>query len=167
MSSQGIAARADRLGERAKDHRTASRMEKLDRDNERLRAQVELLRDDLSEERSILKEASKGLSVASRRRRVKTTHPLRMIVIAGGAYLLGSKAGRERYEQIMTKVRSLSQKARVRVQEDRPEVWMTESDDVAPSPNSGASRSRWRIDPLRSLRSVEKTEGPCGVGGAV
>ena len=48
MSSHGITDSVDRIGERAKDHRTASRMEKLDRDNERLRLQVQLLRDDLT-----------------------------------------------------------------------------------------------------------------------
>ena len=42
---------------------------------------------------------------------------LRTVVIAGVAYLLGTRAGRERYDQIMEKAKSLKNQARERLGE--------------------------------------------------
>jgi hypothetical protein len=127
MSNHGITDRVDRLTESAKGRVAASRRDKLDKDNERLRAEVKLLRDDLQEERASSKQMAKGLK--QRRPRI-----LRTMVIAGGAYLLGCKAGRERYEQIVSKVGSALRSVRESVRDDRSDVWnMAEPDNVAPS----------------------------------
>jgi hypothetical protein len=121
MMNHTITDTVDRLGARAKERIASSRMDKLDRDNERLRAQVDVLRDGLDEERATLKDAIKSLSSRSKVPATTTRSPrvIRTLIIAGGAYLLGSKAGRERYEEIVARMRSLTATIRDRIQDDR------------------------------------------------
>ena len=142
MSNHGITERVERLGEHARERMAASRMQKLDRDNDRLRTEVELLRDDLHEERASMKEAMKGLTASEKRTTVKVRrrpHVLRTVVIAGGAYLLGSKAGRERYDQVVTKARSISESIRGRLDGARQDPWdMVGPANVVESSGTGA-----------------------------
>ena len=110
MKSNGIVDRATGLADRGRERVMHSRMEKLDRDNERLRAEVTLLRDDLNKERSTLKDALKGLETRKVTvKRSRRPHLLRAMVIAAAAYVLGTRDGRERYDQIVQKARSLSE----------------------------------------------------------
>ena len=85
--------------ERWLDHR----VEKLSRENDELRDAVDELRVDLDEAEGRSKDTLAALSKNRRR-------PGRMkwLVLAGGAYVLGAKAGRARYEQIAGWFRSLS-----------------------------------------------------------
>jgi septal ring factor EnvC (AmiA/AmiB activator) len=111
--------RVSDLGDRARDRITESRLDKFDRENDRLKHEVRMLREDLREERGSLERALDALKrdehvtvhtkVPKRRGRL-----LRTIVIGGTAYLLGTRAGRERYDQIVEKVRGLSASARNR-----------------------------------------------------
>jgi hypothetical protein len=111
--------RVSDLGDRARERRTEARLDKFDRENDRLKQEVRMLRDDLQEERGSLERALDALKrdehvtvhtkTPKRRGRV-----LRAIVIGGGAYVLGARAGRERYDQIVEKVRGLSASARER-----------------------------------------------------
>jgi hypothetical protein len=108
MTKNGITERVSHLGDRARERMTHARLEKLDRDNDRLRGEVSLLRDDLHEERDALREALKALgedrvTVRSSRR----PHVVRTLLVAGTAYVLGTKAGRERYEWIVGRVRAM------------------------------------------------------------
>jgi len=123
MTNHTITEKVERLGERAKGRIASSRMDKLDRDNERLRTQVEVLRDGLDEERATLKDALKSLSSTGAKMPAATTRSprvIRTLIIAGGAYLLGSKAGRERYDEVVARMRSLTGTIRDRFQDDRP-----------------------------------------------
>jgi hypothetical protein len=78
------------------------RADKLSKENERLREEVGELRGDLDQAQERSKETLAALS--------KTRRPGRMkwIVLAGGAYVLGAKAGRARYEQLKGWARSLT-----------------------------------------------------------
>ena len=91
---------ADRLNVIVFDHR----VEKLSKENDDLRDAVDELRVDLDEAQGRSKETLAALSKNRRR-------PGRMkwLVLAGGAYVLGAKAGRARYEQITGWARSLTQ----------------------------------------------------------
>jgi hypothetical protein len=84
--------------ERWLDHR----VEKLAKENNELREAVDELREDLDEAQGRSKETLAALS--------KTRRPGRMkwLVLAGGAYVLGAKAGRARYEQIKGWTRSMT-----------------------------------------------------------
>jgi hypothetical protein len=79
------------------------RVEKLSNENEKLRDAVDELRHDLDAEQDRSKETLAALSKTRRR-------PGRMkwLVLAGGAYVLGAKAGRARYEQMKGWVRSVT-----------------------------------------------------------
>jgi hypothetical protein len=78
------------------------RVDKLSKENERLREAVGELRQDLDEAQGRSKETLAALS--------KTRRPGRMkwLVLAGGAYVLGAKAGRARYEQLKGWARSVT-----------------------------------------------------------
>lgn len=84
--------------ERWLDHR----VDKLSKENDKLREAVGELRQDLDEAQGRSKETLAALS--------KTRRPGRMkwLVLAGGAYVLGAKAGRARYEQLKGWARSIS-----------------------------------------------------------
>jgi len=84
--------------ERWLDHR----VEKLSKENAELREAVDELRVYLDEAQGRSKETLAALSKNRRR-------PGRMkwLVLAGGAYVLGAKAGRARYEQIASWARSV------------------------------------------------------------
>lgn len=79
------------------------RVEKLSKENDKLREAVGELRQDLDEAQDRSKETLAALSK-------KTRRPGRMkwLVLAGGAYVLGAKAGRGRYEQLKGWARSLA-----------------------------------------------------------
>jgi cell division septum initiation protein DivIVA len=86
-----------------KERLTDRRVEKLMRENDELREAVDELRHDLDEEQGRSKETLQALSKSKRR-------PGRMkwLVLAGGAYVLGAKAGRARFEQIKGWTRSVT-----------------------------------------------------------
>jgi UDP-N-acetylmuramyl tripeptide synthase len=142
MKNHGIAERVTDMGDRARERLVHTRMEKLDRDNERLRTEVSLLRGDLDAERSSLKDALKGLE--ARKVTVKQSrrpHLIRALVIAGGAYVLGTRDGHERYNQIVQKARSLSDGVKLRSKERDGEGWEPSKPDggVITPPVSGSS----------------------------
>ena len=80
------------------------RVEKLSEENDKLRDAVEDLRHELDTEHGRSKETLSALSKSRRR-------PGRMkwLVLAGGAYVLGAKAGRARFEQMKGWVRSMTE----------------------------------------------------------
>ena len=73
---------------------------------------MRLLRDDLQEERGSLARALDALA-RDERVTVETKAPkrrgksYRTLVIGGGAYVLGTRAGRERYDQIIGTLRAM------------------------------------------------------------
>jgi hypothetical protein len=81
------------------------RLDKLARENDELRDQVGELRHDLDEERDRSKETLVALSKSRRR-----PGRIKWLVLAGGAYVLGAKAGRARYDQIRDWARSITQR---------------------------------------------------------
>jgi len=107
-----MAERMGDLGVRARERMTESRLDKMDRENDRLKHEVRLLRDDLQEERGSLARALDALA-RDEHVTVETKAPkrrgriIRTLVIGGGAYVLGTRAGRERYDQIVGKLRAM------------------------------------------------------------
>jgi hypothetical protein len=83
------------------------RVDKLAKENERLRAAVGDLRHDLDEAQGRSQETLDALA--------KTRRPgrLKWLVLAGGAYVLGAKAGRARYEQLKGWARSATERSGV------------------------------------------------------
>lgn len=78
------------------------RIEKLARENDDLRGEVDELRHDLDETRDRSADTIKTLARSRRPGRMK------WLILAGGAYVLGAKAGRARYEQIRSWAKSIT-----------------------------------------------------------
>ncbi len=88
-------------GSMLKERLLDRRVEKLARENDKLRDELDELKHDLDTEQERTKDTLSALSKARRPGRMK------WLVLAGGAYVLGAKAGRARYEQMMEWVRSI------------------------------------------------------------
>lgn len=130
MRETSMKRRLAGVGSLARERATHARLEKLDRENERLRSEVSLLRDDLDHERDALTLAMKRLAVGSKRQgRSARPRVLRTVVVAGGAYLLGTRSGRERYDQIMEAVRQAAAKVRRRMRGTEAD-WQTDLPDA-------------------------------------
>ncbi|HZD17082.1 MAG TPA: hypothetical protein VE669_02960 [Actinomycetota bacterium] len=104
------------IKEEAKVRALDARIDRSDRERQRLRAENEALRDRLQaadEERGRWLETIEGLSRRDSRR--GRPHRVRRSVVllgtAGSAYVMGTKAGRTRYEQIRSWWRDLRSRA--------------------------------------------------------
>jgi ferric-dicitrate binding protein FerR (iron transport regulator) len=105
------------------------RVDKLSEENDKLREAVEDLRQELDAEHGRSKETLSALSKSRRR-------PGRMkwLVLAGGAYVLGAKAGRARYEQMKSWVRSMTQQGSMSQTDGAPMATTTTT-----TPSSGST----------------------------
>ena len=95
--------RASAITESAK-HRLAERhAESIERENERLKAENATLRDQTDTDRDRMERLLDSLDdVTAKPRKHRIRRLMTLSVAAGGAYVMGAKAGRERYEQIKT-----------------------------------------------------------------
>ena len=108
--AERVADRVSDVTDRVQTRRLESKRESLDRDNERLRTELRTIRDELERERiardeliGALKKHGNGTTMKADKVKVKTKRRggfLRMLIVGGGAYVLGTRAGRERFEQI-------------------------------------------------------------------
>ncbi len=151
-----MAERVSHIGERARE-RT---MDKVDRENDKLRSEVRMLREDLQEERGVLQEALQAMKrhetiTVKTKKRSGLGRLLRTLVIGGGAYVLGTKAGRERYDRIMERAGSVKTKMQERLKEPDSAPW---------SASTGAS-SPHTSTPGRAPSTPSSTQGATGVIG--
>jgi hypothetical protein len=118
MVSHAMGGRVSKLGDRARERWSESRLERLDRENARLKTEIGVLRHDLEEDRSALHEALSALGEGQRvtveqhngRGRI-----FRTLLVAGGGYVLGTRDGRARFEQMKGWARSATEPIRARV----------------------------------------------------
>jgi len=91
------------MTDRIQEKRLHGKVEELDKENTRLRAQVQVLSGDLKHERDEHEELVDLLKARPTKETVKMKRKgglLRVLAIGGAAYVLGAKAGKERYDQI-------------------------------------------------------------------
>jgi len=115
----------DRTG-RMRERFMTAKLGNLDRQNDRLRNEVSVLHSQLDHER----EEHEELRDAMRSKpevKVRKTGFFRVLLIGGGAYLLGAHAGRERYDDVVRWGRSL------------PDRMRRTADDVTTQVDVGAS----------------------------
>jgi len=119
----------DRLGDiggKLRERRTNSRIDHLDDENQRLRTELRSMRSTLDRERSDREEILDALKGKPKTVVKKKRGGLvRMAVIGGGAYVLGSRAGRERYEQIVSWARQLKDRGREATEDLKSDVVAT------------------------------------------
>jgi hypothetical protein len=90
---------------RMRAQRMAKRADRLHEENDRLRAQLDVTRSELDHERDLEREMLDLLSKAAERTtnvtaKTKGGGLLQMATVAAVAYVFGTKAGHERYEQM-------------------------------------------------------------------
>jgi hypothetical protein len=99
------------LSGRWRSMRDAKRVDRLDEEKERLRAELRMTKSQLDRERDHEREMLDALNRASQHKTKVTAKPrgglFQMAVVAGAAYLFGSRAGRERYEAIRERSTSM------------------------------------------------------------
>src|SRR5262245_50583056 len=97
----GFGTKVRSTGYEVKDRVTDARIENLSRQNDELKVENDLLRDELDGDRKTrdrMMSLLDRLDVEARpRRRIGF---FRVLIVGGAAYVLGAKAGRQRYEQI-------------------------------------------------------------------
>lgn len=119
-------AMTDRLGDvgdKLRERRSNQKMEHLDKENDRLRMELRSIRSMLDRERADRDEilhALKGQPKTVVKK--KRGGLLRMVVIGGGAYVLGTRAGRARYEQIVDWAKRMKDRGRDATDDFRGEV---------------------------------------------
>jgi hypothetical protein len=113
----------DGFGRRLRERRSIRRIEHLDKENLRLRNELGSMRSLMEQERSDKSEILDALrqqptTVVKKKR----GGFVRMLVVGGGAYVLGSRAGRERYDQIMEWTKRMRDRGREATDDIRGEL---------------------------------------------
>ena len=100
----GTSNKATALADHWRASHNAKRVDRLDEENDRLRAELRMTRSQLGREREREQDVLDALNRASERKTKVTAKPrgglLRLVIVGGTAYVFGTKAGRDRYEQI-------------------------------------------------------------------
>ena len=108
----GTSTKATALADQWRASHNAKRIDRLDEENDRLRAELRMTRSQLEREREREQDVLDALNRASERKTKITAKPraglLRLVIVGGTAYVFGTKAGRDRYEQIRGWVSSMT-----------------------------------------------------------
>jgi len=111
--------KANALADQWRATRNVKRVERLDEENDRLRAELRMTRSQLEREREREQDVLDALNRASERKTKVTAKPrgglLRLVIVGGAAYIFGTKAGRDRYEQIRSWFSSTKDRVTARV----------------------------------------------------
>jgi hypothetical protein len=97
------------ITEGIRDERAAMRERSMDWRQRRLQNKVEALHEELDREREARRALTDAMGGGSGRKRGRGL--LRILLIGGGAYVLGTRAGRERYDQMTGWVRGMRDRA--------------------------------------------------------
>lgn len=132
-----------KVADRTRQRVLASRLDGMDRENEKLRAEVKLVRQQLEHERNEQDELRDTLRESLRAKPVKVRRrpgAIRLLLVGGGAYIFGTRAGREQYDRIAAWARA--QRDRLRnTSEDIGDAVGTKADDALSSVKRGAPTS--------------------------
>ena len=103
--------KANALADHWRATHNVKRADRLDEENDRLRTELRMTTSQLERERDRQQDVLDALNRASERKTKVTAKPrgglLRLIIVGGTAYVFGTKAGRDRYEQMRGWVSSM------------------------------------------------------------
>jgi len=126
------------VSDRIQEKRLHGKVEDLSEENVRLRAQVDMLSGDLKHERDEHEQLLDLLKARPSKVKVKRRGGLlRLVAIGGAAYILGAKAGKERYERIRGWFAGMQERAAGASEEAMSSV--TEAISPATDSNAGGS----------------------------
>ena len=147
----GTGMKMSQMSDRWQSMRNTKRIDRLDEENDRLRTELRMTRSELERERESEQSVLDALNRASERKTKVTAKPrgglLPLVIVGGAAYVFGTKAGRERYEQI----RAWSSSTLDRLDKRRHRV-DTSSPGLGPRPNPLTENG---IRPSNSTGSVD------------
>src|SRR5262245_44784068 len=127
---------------RVKERWGAARINSLDRQNMRLRDEISQLKTRLEDERSETEDLKDAPRSSPKVVKVKKRSGfLRVVVIGGAAYVLGTRAGRERYDQLVDWSRSMRSKMERKADEVPSDVEDTASQMSAGRGSTMTTRS--------------------------
>jgi hypothetical protein len=139
---------------RVKDRWDSARINSLDRQNMRLRDEVSHLRTRLEDERSETKDLKDVLRAEPKVVKVKKRPGLfRMAIVGGAAYVLGTRDGRERYDQIVSWFRS----ARSRMERNADEVATEVETTAAQVSNEATRKASSSTTPMPARTATDRT----------
>jgi hypothetical protein len=139
---------------RVKDRWDSARISSLDRQNMRLRDEVSHLRTRLEDERSETKDLKDVLRAEPKVVKVKKRPGLfRMAIVGGAAYVLGTRDGRERYDQIVSWFRS----ARSRMERNADEVATEVETTAAQVSNEATRKASSSTTPMPARAATDRT----------
>ena len=112
------------MADRVRTRREVARMEDLHRDNDRLKLELRSVRSELDRDRDERDDLLDALKSSRVQKVVKKKRRglLSVLVVGAGAYILGAKAGRERYEAILEGARSFRDRLKDRSGDERDDV---------------------------------------------
>jgi|RhiMetdeSRZDD1v2_1073273.scaffolds.fasta_scaffold38341_2 hypothetical protein len=153
---------------RVKERWGAARINSLDRQNMRLRDEVSQLKTRLEDERSETEDLKDALRSSPKVVKVKKRGGfLRVVVIGGAAYVLGTRAGRERYDQLVDWARSMRSKMERRADEVASDVEDTASQMSGTTGSTmTTSRSTGPATPRSSASSTRTTQQRSSAAGS-
>jgi hypothetical protein len=123
--------------DRIQEKRLHGKVEDLDKENSRLRAELSLLSGSLQQERDEHEKLVDLLRAKPTKVKVKKrVGILRVAAVGGAAYVFGAKAGRERYEQIRAWFDEMRGKAVDAGEDAMPTVTNAASSTVEPAGRS-------------------------------
>jgi hypothetical protein len=174
-----VADRVTDVADRVQTRRLETKRDTLDRDNERLRTELRITREELDRERGARDDLVGALkkgegTVKADKVKVKTKKRggfLRLLIVGGGAYVLGTRAGRERYEQIKTWASDMKDRVRSGQGEDE---WSSMSNggssgvsgSMGSSGMSGSTGSSTGSGSTSSGTSGSSSSGSTGTGSS-
>jgi hypothetical protein len=149
---------------RVKERWGAARINSLDRQNMRLRDEVSHLKTRLEDERSETADLKDALRSSPKVVKVKKRGGfLRVVVIGGAAYVLGTRAGRERYDQLVDWARSMRSKMERSADEVASDV--EESASLMTGSTMATARSTGPATPRSSAPTSTRTTSQRSGGG--
>lgn len=132
------------LAEGAKNRRTEKRNDRMERDIEHLRVENEALKEEIDRDRDRLSKALESLEKTSAKAAVKPHRIRRLFALtaaAGGAYVVGAKAGRERYEQIRSWWSEMRDRGPVSEARDTGQPWADQAGAAVEDAGARASEA--------------------------
>lgn len=93
--------------EQVRDRRVSKKLDMLGKEHRRLKAEIEATRGELERERHDRADQVRKVEDRARaKEKGRGGSLLRLTAVGVGAYLMGARAGRERYDVIMSKLRT-------------------------------------------------------------
>ena len=151
------------LAESVKNRRTQGRDDRMERDIERLRVENDALKEQIDRDRDRLSKVLGSLESKAAKTGAKPHRLRRLFTLtaaAGGAYVVGAKAGRERYDQIRQWWSQMRGRGPVSDAPDAVQEWVDKAGSALEDAGARASEAIQTASQEATDKIKEKTTRP-------